>query len=43
MLHLVLLDLEPSFSEFLFLRSVCKLGDPVKWSFPEPAQEPVAS
>lgn len=44
-LHLVLLDLEPSFMIFflsLFL-SICKLGDPVKWSFAAPAQEPVAS
>lgn len=31
------------FSECFFFSSICKLGDPVKWSFPEPAQEPVAS
>lgn len=26
---------------FFFL-SICRLGDPVKWNFPEPAQKPVA-
>lgn len=40
-LHLALLDLEPSFQNIL--RCICKLEDPVDWDFAEPAQKPAAS
>ena len=40
-LHLELLDLVPRFF-FFSLLSICKLGDPVKWSCQEPDQEPAA-